>query len=499
MRRSSWLVVGMASLWPVLAAGAAGPETSLLEAVKQGDHDAVRSLVAKHVDINAREVDGTAALHWAVRAGDHDTVSLLLNTGASANVANRYGITPLWLAAVNGDTAMIATLLKAGADPDVALPSGETALLVAANTGKLEAVKALIAAGADVRAKENVFGQNALMLAAAENHADVCKTLIEAGADVNGQSPVFQMKSYALSQSYKGGFTPLLFAARQGSIDAGRVLLAAGAKVNQTEPDGISPLLLALFNGHYDFGALLIDHGADVNLADEAGRTPLYQAIDMRRLEFIAGRPSPAWTDTLDSLGMVKLLLARGADANVRLKKQQPNRKAASPSDSWLIEGTTPFLKAAKNGDVPVLRVLLEHGADPHAVASRVQTTAFMFAAGVGWRELSSIAPESDSLEAVKFLWGLGGYDINAVTFTTGQTALHGAASRGATSIIQFLFDHGARLDLKDKDGKTALEEAGPIADGREKHPARPDAQALLKKLTGAGDVAAVGHDAAAR
>jgi len=489
----------MVSLWPVLGAGAAGPETSLLEAAKQGNHDVVRTLVARHVDVNLRDVDGTTALHWAVRAGDHDTVALLLNSGASAGAANRYGITPLWLAAVNGDTATVVTLLKAGADPNASLPSGETALLVAANTGKLDAVKALVAAGADVRAKENVFGQNPLMLAAAENHADVCKALIEAGADVNEASPVVQMKSYALSQSYKGGFTPLFFAARQGSLDAARVLLAAGARVNQTEPDGISPLLLALFNGHYDFGAFLIEHGANVNLADEAGRTPLYQAIDMRRLEFIAGRPSPAWTDTLDSLGMVKLLLDRGADANARLKKQQPNRKAASPSDSWLIEGTTPFIKAAKNGDVPVLRALLEHGADPHAVASRVRTTAFMFAAGVGWRELSSIAPESESLEAVKFLWELGGYDINATTLTTGQTALHGAASRGATSIIQFLADHGARLDIKDRDGKTPLEESGPIIEGREKHPARPEAQALLRKLTGSGDVAAVGHDAAAR
>lgn len=296
--------------------------------------------------------------------------------------------------------------------------------------------------------------------------------------------------------------TPLLFAARHGSIDAGRVLIAAGADVNQREPDGISPLLLAIFNGHYDFGAVLMEHGADVNLSDEAGRTPLYQAIDMRRLEFIAGQPSPKWTDKLDSLGMVKLLLDRGADPNVELKKQQPNRKAASPSDSWLIAGTTPFLKAAKNADVPVLRALLEYGADPYARAPRIHVSALMFAAGVGWRELSSIAPEKDALESVKMLWELGGYDINEAATSTGQTAMHGAASRGAVPIIQFLFEHGAKLDVKDKTGKTPLDEAGPIIEGggggNGKHPARPEAQALLRKLAGTDEVAAVGHDAGA-
>jgi ankyrin repeat protein len=488
MRLQTWVAAWLIAASPAISV-AANDEAPLIAAAKRGERDVVRSLVSRRADVNVREADGTTALHWAVRADDRETVALLIRAGADVRAANQYGITPLWQAAVNGNAAVIEALLAAGADPNAALPSGETPLLVAAHTGKVDAVKALVARGADIHAKENLFGQTALMLAAAENHADVARLLIEVGADVKARSTENKSKPFALSNPFRGGFTPLHFAARHGSIDAARVLLAQGAELNAREPEGISPLLLAIFNGHYDFAAILIERGADVNLADESGRTPLYQAIDMRRLEFIAGRPAPEWTDKLDTLDMVKLLLARGADPNAKLTKRQPARKAASPTDAWLIEGTTPFLKAAKNADVPVLRVLLEHGADPYAEAPRLRASALMFAAGVGWRELSSIAPEKEALEAVRLLWELGGYKIDAVTSNTGQTALHGAASRGAVSIIEYLAAQGADLYVKDKREMTALDEAGPVAEGGSggsggvKHPARPEAQALLQRL----------------
>jgi ankyrin repeat protein len=222
----------------------------------------------------------------------------------------------------------------------------------------------------------------------------------------------------------------------------------------------------------------------------------LYQALDMRRLEFIAGRPAPKWTDRRDALDLARLLLDYGADANASLTQRQPDRKSASPSDTWLAAGTTPFLKAAKNADIPAMRLLLDYGADPHATAPRIEASALMFASGVGWRELSSIAPEKDALDAVGMLWALGGFDINAATGTTGQTALHGAASRGATSIIQFLVDHGANLTAKDRHGRTPLDEAGPIEDGpggTNTHQSRPEAQALLRRLMGGGEAAARG------
>jgi ankyrin repeat protein len=467
-------------------------DAPLIDAIKQGDRQDVRTWLARRADVNAREADGTTALHWAVRADDRETVALLVGAGANVNAANRYGITPLWLAAGNGNAAVVEMLIKAGADVRAALPSGETALLVATRSGKADAVRLLLEHGADVDVKETVYGQTPLMLAAAENHPEVCTLLIQAGADLNARTTIVEPQRLFLSQSFRGGFTALLYAARQGSLEAARVLVASHADLNEREPDGVTPLLLALFNGHYDFAAMLVEGGADVNLADEAGRTPLYQALDMRRLEFIAGRPAPTWTDTLDALDVARLLLDYGADPNARLTRTQPARKSASPSDAWLVAGTTPFLKAAKNADIPVMRLLLDYGADPHAEAPGVQASALMFAAGVGWRELSSVAPEKEALEAVKLLWDLGGFPVNAATGNTGQTALHGAASRGATSIIQFFVDHGANLNAKDKNGRTPLDEAGPVEEGAgggaNTHPMRPEAQALLRRLMSQDD-----------
>jgi ankyrin repeat protein len=484
MRGKAWFLIATALVLatPVAGRGAEG-DGALVDAVKQRDVRAVRTLVSKG-DVNAAGPDGTTALHWAARSDDPEIVRLLIARGADVRATNRYGITPMWQAALNGNAQIIEALAEAGAPVDVTLASGETPLLVAARTGKVDAVRALVARGANVNLPENVFGQTPLMLAAAENHADVCRLLLSSGANVNTRTSLHKGKTFALSNPYTGGFTALMYAVRHGSKDATAVLLDAGANINEQDPDGISPLLLAVFNGHYDLAAMLVKRGADVNLVDEAGRGPLYQAIDMRRLEFIAGRPSPKWVDDLDALGLISLLLESGANVNAPLTKRQPMRKAASPSDTWLIEGTTPFLKAAKNADVPVLKILLEHKADPYAQAPKVQASALMFAAGVGWRELSSIAPESDALEAVKFLWERGGYDINAITSNSGQTALHGAASRGAASIIQFLVEKGANPHAKDKKGRTPLDEAGPVDEGMAgSHPPRPEAQALLRKV----------------
>jgi len=479
--------LGVAAVAFIVAAPliCAAADVPIVEAAKQGDVRALRKLISSRVDVNAAEVDGTTALHWAVRVDDATAVQDLIKAGANVRAVNRYGVTPLWQASVTGNAAIVELLIGAGAEVDRALPSGETPLLVAARTGKVGAVRALIARGADVNASESVYGQTPLMMAAAENQADVCRVLMGAGAQVGAKTALFKGKNFTLSNPYKGGFTPLLYAARQGAREAALALIEGGANVNEQDPEGISPLLLAIFNGHYDLAAALVSRGAAVNLLDQSGRGPLYQAIDMRRLEFIAGRPAPQWVDELDALAIVELLLKGGADPNGALTRRQPVRKAASPSDTWLVEGTTPFLKAAKNADVPVLKLLLKHGADAYHKAPKIEASALMFAAGVGWRELSSIAPEPDALEAVRFLWELGGYDVNAAAGSTGQTALHGAASRGASTVIQFLVEKGAAVNVTDKKGRTPLDEAGPVEEGMSSgtHPVRPEAQALLRKL----------------
>ena len=510
MYRTRWAAIpafGVVILCAVAGLKAAAAETSLVDAIKQGNLDAVRALLTRRADVNAGELDGTTPLHWAVRADDSGTVAMLLGAGARADVANRYGITPLWLAATNGNAAMIATLLKAGAQVDAALPSGETALLVAASSGNADAVRTLLQHGADVRTRERLFGQTALMIAAAENHPEVCKALIAAGSEVDARIPPTQAagRQGGLSNSASGEFTALMYAARQGSIAAAGALIAAGADLEKGDPSGVRPLRLALFNGHFDFAAMLIEAGANINAADDVGRTPVYEAVALHRLELMAGRPAPKLTDKLDSLDLLTILLKRGANPNAALVRAEPLRKAGTFADSLLGPGTTPFLKAAKNNDLPVMRLLLEHGADPHLESAEVKASALMLAAGVGWRELSSFTPEKEGLAAVRMLWDLGGFDINAHSeggYAPGQTALHGAATRGATSIIQFLVDHGADLTATDKKGRTALDAAGPIEEGMTDgtHVARPPAQALLRKLMGASEVApATGPDSAVR
>jgi len=472
------------------AATAAGVDLSLVDAVKRGQRAAAVTLLTRGVDVNSREDDGTTALHWAVRANDADLVAALLKKGADASAVNRYGVMPLWLAAINGSAPILEMLLDAGADPRSALPEGESVLMTAARTGGIDAVKVLISRGGDIDAREQTYGQTALMWAAAENHADAVRVLVAAGAKLNLQSEIFDPPArWSLSSPVKGGFTALMFAARQGALDSVRVLVAAGADLNLAEPDGITPLLLATINGHYDVGAFLAESGADVNRTDQAGVSPLYQAVDMHTLEFAANRPAPRWPNRVDSVGLVKVLLEHGAEPDVSLKRGRPARKGDQIfGDPFLVEGATPFFLAAKRGDVPVMRLLLEHGADPHRAPARQNANALMVAAGVGWRELSSNTPERHALEAVKLLWGLGGYDINAASIA-GQTALHGAAARGATSIIQFLVDQGARLDLEDISGRTPLDETAGVLDGAG-HPPRPEAAALLKKLMGLNGVA---------
>jgi ankyrin repeat protein len=491
-------MVALSLLAAPIAAIAAGVDLSLVEAVKRGQRAAALALLTRGVDVNSSENDGTTALHWAVRANDAELVAALLKKGADATAVNRYGVMPMWLAAINGSAPIVEMLLDAGADPRSTLPEGESVLMTAARTGRVDALKALVSRGADVDVREQTYGQTALMWAAAEDHADAVRALIDAGATLDLRSEIFDPPArWSLSSPVKGGFTALMFAARQGALDAARVLVAAGADLDLAEPDGITPLLLATINGHYDLGAFLAENGADVNRTDQAGVSPLYQAVDMHTLEFAANRPPPRWPNRIDSVGLVQVLLEHGAEPDVALKRRRPARKGDQIfGDPFLVEGATPFFLAAKRGDVPVMRLLLEHGADPHRAPARQNANAFMVAAGVGWRELSSTTPERHALEAVKLLWSLGGYDINAASIA-GQTALHGAAARGATSIIQFLVDQGAQLDLKDINGRTPLDETAGVLDGAG-HPPRPDAAALLKKLMGL-DRAASGEPIPAR
>lgn len=447
------------------AANAAADDGALLAAVERGDTAEVQALLAGTANANAAEPDGTSALHWAVHGNDADLASALIAAGARVDTANRYGVTPLYLASENGNAAIVEALLDGGADPNTALPAGETALMTAARAGNVPTIDLLLAHGAEVDATEGWKGQTALMWAAAENNAGAVTALLAGGADID-------------SRSTGGEYTPLVFAVRAGAIDSTRALLDAGAEVNATMRDGTSMLVLATINAHWELAAALLEYGADPNAAAQ-GWTALHQIAWSRRWNRGFNLPGPFETGNLDSLDLVRLLVAGGADVDAR-QTQEPIDGNRNKLDRL---GATPFLLAAKSADVPLMRVLLEQGADP-AITTDGDVTALMAAAGVGiWAPGENPGTHEEALAAVKLAHEVGGGNVNDVD-QDGETALHGAVYRGgAIPVIEFLAERGARLNAINSKGWMPV----TAADGVEYTPAvlkrYPDAARVLREL----------------
>jgi ankyrin repeat protein len=462
-------------------AAAADLERELLDAAKSGASAAVRALVERGADVNASEPDGTTALHWAAHYNDTATVQLLLDRGARADAANRYGMRPLFLAATNGDAGVIERLLAAKANPNAALPEGQTVLMTAARTGDAESLRVLLRAGADPNAQESWLGETALMWASGENHPDAVTALIAGGANVNARSsnqniPDWWLKPPALAflpiEFPKGGWSALMYAARQGGVETSRRLAEAGADLNQAGPDGITPLLLAIINAHFDVAALLLERGADPNLADDSGMAALYAAVDMHTMPTVLARPEAKPSGALDHVEMVELLLARGASVNAQLKAPLLIRQNLE-GDRGLGAGSTPLMRAAKAGDLVLMRLLLEHGADL-ALTQRNGSTTLMLAAGLGWRFSGNSTPygdrgsESDAVEAIRICLARGA-DISARN-SNGDTALHTAvAGRGSEAIVRLLLEKGADPQARNAKKQTPLDIAlAARRDGRD-------------------------------
>jgi ankyrin repeat protein len=438
------LVLSLASL------GAPSDPQSIVGAVKAGNIAAVKKQLQQHGDPNAADPDGTTALHWAVQADRVDLVEALIAAGAKVKLTNRWGVTPLALAVTNGNPAITQALLKAGADPRARVPVTGTTLLTAARSGNPDVIKALLNAGVNPNEAEESSGQTALMWAAADDHVAAVKTLLAAGADVQKQS--------------RKNETAMFFAVRTGDIALVDALLAAGTDVNgRTQPDepklstaGDPMLVVAIVNGHFGLADYLLNKGADPNAAGTRW-APLHALVRIRNYEE-SQFPAPRTAEgDLDSLELAKRLLSHGADPSARAATKTARR---NPGDMNYTEfkGATPFFLAAKAGDIPMMRLLLSAKAD-YTTPIDEHTTPLMVAAGVGCVPGQWLEPERDIFEAVKLLVDELKADVNAVN-DRHETALHGAVCRGADSVIEYLVDKGAKLDVKDVEGKTPLDVA---------------------------------------
>ncbi len=462
-------IAGTLGLWaaPLFAQS---PGLELVHAVRDGRTGGLAPLLSSH-DVDTPQPDGATALHWAAYRDDLDTARLLLDHGATAGATNDLGVTPLHLACENASAQMVRALLDAGASANAAVETGEPALMSCARTGEVEAVRALLDAGADVNATEPSELQTALMWATAHRHADVVDLLLEHGADVNARSRSqrqvisrrlqSELKYGELGRNYGtdaeetqiGGFTPMLFAARQGDVDSGRLLAAAGADVNDTAPDGASALVVATHSGHRDMVRWLLDAGASPH-GSAAGYTALHAAV-------LSG-----------DLPMVEALLSADARPNAqvtRATKVTRNGQVLMLGEHLL--GATPLALAAKFTEVEIMRALAEAGADIQLPLQR-GWTPLMLASGASWRYAvwdrrdralakapafqAQMYDEAGTRAAVELALDLGA-DVMAVD-GDGNTALHHVVDKGFDRVVELLISRGADAHAANARGQTPLD-----------------------------------------
>jgi ankyrin repeat protein len=481
----------------------AGAQPSLIEAAKADDMAAAIAALRAEADPNVRGPDGATSIIWAAYNGDLELVKRLIAAGADVDARNDFGAFALSEAAIAGSAPIIAALLAGGAAVDGTTPEGETPLMEVARTGHVEAARVLVKAGANVNATEQWGGQSPLMWAAAQSQPEMIKFLLASGADVNARGVVRDWPRKVIKEPRpkdmnQGGFTPLLYAAREGCVECAKALVQGGADIDLPDPHRVTPLVMALLNLHFDLALYLVEAGADVDKWDLYGRTPLYMAADTSTLP-VMGNGAMVVLPSMDkhtALDVARLLLDKGANPNIQLKRRPPYRNVPQDrgGDSILSQGATPLLRAARAGDAPFVELLLQHGALVD-LPSNQGVTPLMAAAGVeyGLRVTRGRNRTEDGVLKTMQLLLDAGADINAreVTEPRGdsaahqlvidqrlsdysydyrgrqvpsaravahRTALHGAAMKGFNSIVSFLVAHGADLYAKDANGRTPLD-----------------------------------------
>jgi ankyrin repeat protein len=534
----------------ILGAGlqAATADGTVADAARLRDIAAVRALLRQGADVNAAQGDGMTALHWAAQQGDAEIVSMLVAAGANIRATTRLGgFTPIHLASQAGHAQIVAALIAAGSNVNAKTTTGASPLMMAAKAGSADTVTRLVENGADINAKEGAYGQTALMVAAGLNRAEVVKLLLARGADAKAASTVVDLNKLTavveadlvrgqvqsgptpvanpgevigVTRPYRyneligtqGGLTALLFAARQGAMDAARALVEGGADVNQPSPgDKATPLLVALINGHFDLAAYLLDHGADPNGISDANVSPLYATLNVQWAP-IAAYPQPrAYLQQSHTyLDMLSLLIKKGADTNARVKRKVWYSSYNFDQSNVDEIGATPFWRAAYAADVEAMKLLVAAGADPAIPTMKPMSrrgpedggprgadttgipplpvggpnvTPLQAASGVGYgfgfAANSHHFASSGMLPAVKYLVDVAGADVNAVD-ADGNTAVHHAAARGDNEMILYLVSKGADVRKVNRSGQTTVDMAnGPV----QRTQPYPETIALLEKM----------------
>ncbi len=436
--------------------------------------------------VNRRGPDGSTPLQWAVYRGNVAEVEHLLRAGANVSAANDYGATPMMLAAVKGNVAIIKLLLEAGADPESPNADGQTALMLVARTGNVEAAKILLRHGAHVDERERWRGQTALMWASALRQPQMMELLLSHGADVNARAAIYDYERHITAEGRAksedtGGLTPLLYAARDNCMACVNVLIAHHVDINLPDPDGFAPVTIAILNSNWDIAKRLILAGSDVNQWDIYGQGPLYAAIDKGNAAF--GRNAIDPPNQATEHEIVSLLLDRGANPNMQLFYRP---KSAGFGGFGASRGTTPLIRAAADGDVAVVKMLLAHGADVHLFQADHETP--MMAAVSGGRGGGG---ERNAIAVLRVLHAAGaGADVNVLALphalmrTRGGTALQYATRAEWKRAMALLVSYGAQVNAKDMDGLTALDYAmgrGYVPFLSIKHPPQMDLVKLLK------------------
>ena len=457
--------------------------TVLMTAAASGSAEAVKALIAHHAGVNAREsVHGQTALMFAAALNRAAVIQVLLASGAQANLASK--VTPVARVRFDQDGNIVddrpgaagggGRAGRGGRGGRGAAPVAPAAPMSAAAQDKAdEAADAAATAEAAKAANDQARAEldalaHALQLKSANYLLAKPKAL---AGDVAARAP------RRTGAEFMGGMTALLFAAREGHMDAVRALVEGGADLNAVNGDKISPLVMTLMNGHYDVAQYLVDRGADPNLASVAGLTALYALIDVQWAPH-AWFPQPnIEQEKTGYLDLMKSLIAHKANVNAPVSEKLWFRSFTNDY-TWVDPaGATPFWRAAQSSDIAAMKLLVANGANPK-IATKAGDTPLMAAAGIGWAANWSVNAPVPLVEAVKYCVEQG-IDVNAVD-NRGYTALHGAAYLGDNDMVNYLISKGAKIGARSKAGDTVADMAnGPTRFGQP----HPETVALLEKL----------------